>query len=84
MYGVKRTTVFLPEDLKAELKSVAASEGCSEAELIRAGIKHIVEERRPRPRPNFPFFSSGELDARNVDELLEGDPARGIPAFGED
>ena len=84
MYGVKRTTVFLPEDLKAELARTAATEGCSEAELIREGVRLVVEERKPRPRPGFPLFSSGKLNAAGDEEMLAGDPERGIPAFGED
>lgn len=84
MYGVKRTTVYLPEDLKAELERLAAAEGCTEAELIREGVRQVVEDRN-RPRPDFPLFDSGgALDASRVDEMLAGDPERGIPAFGED
>jgi predicted DNA-binding protein len=35
MYGMKKTTVYLPEDLKSALGRVAAQKGRSEAELIR-------------------------------------------------
>jgi hypothetical protein len=84
MYGVKRTTIYLPEDLKAELERLAKAEGRTEADLMREGIQGLVDERT-RPRPSFPLFDSGgALDASRVDELLAGDPERGIPAFGED
>lgn len=84
IYGMKRTTIYLPEDLKAELERLSAAEGCTEAELIREGVRHVVDERKPRPKPDFPLFSSGELNAARDEEMLAGDPERGIPAFGED
>ena len=84
MYGMKRTTVYLPEELKAELERLAGEERRTEADLIREGVRQLVAERT-RPRPDFPLFdSSGALDASRVDEMLAGDPERGIPAFGED
>lgn len=67
-----RTTVYLPEELKHDLERVAASSGTSEAELIRRGVRRIVDEARP-PRPRIPLFSSDQPDlARRVDELLDG------------
>ena len=81
MYGVKRTTVFLPEDLKAELKRAAEAEGCSEAELIRTGVRQLLDACR-RPRPRIPLYASGKPGvARDVDEALKG--TDDIPGFGE-
>jgi hypothetical protein len=44
MYGtlpvVVKTTVYLPEDLHQELKRAAKDRGTSEAELIRAAVRH--------------------------------------------
>ena len=37
-----KTTVYLPDDLKAELKRVAAETGRSQADLIREGIRLAV------------------------------------------
>jgi Arc/MetJ-type ribon-helix-helix transcriptional regulator len=84
MYGMKRTTVFLPEDLKADLERAAEAAACSEAELIRQGVREVTA-RHLAPEPDFPLFDSrGRLDASRVDEMLKGDPERGIPGFGED
>lgn len=83
MYGMKRTTVYLPEDLKTELERLARSSGESEAELIREGVRHVVVARRAYPKPDFPLFSGGELKAAKDEEMLAGDPKRGIPSFGE-
>ncbi len=72
MYGMVRTTVYLPEELKANLKRVARSQGRSEAELIREGVRQIVEGARQR-RPTIPLFASGDPTlAERIDELLDG------------
>jgi len=74
MYGMIKTTVYLPESLKADLEKMAAEEKRSEAEIIRAAIAAAIESRQ-RPRPKIPLFSEGLGDptaAERVDELLEG------------
>lgn len=39
MYGMQKTTVYIPEDLKRTLELVAAARGVSEAELIREALR---------------------------------------------
>ena len=69
---MQRTTVYLPEELKHDLKRVAQARGCSEADLIRQGIRRVVKEQEPA-RPQIPLFESGDPTlAERVDELLEG------------
>lgn len=76
MYGMHRTTVFLPDDLKKALSRAARRRGLSEAELIREGVGLAIAQG-DRPRPRLPLFTSGQPDlAHRFDELLEG--------FGED
>jgi hypothetical protein len=36
---MEKTTVYLPDDLKAAVKRAAAQQGVSEAEVIRASIR---------------------------------------------
>jgi hypothetical protein len=43
-YGMKRTTVYLPDDLKAAPERTAAAEGKSEAEVVRAALSAATEE----------------------------------------
>lgn len=70
MYGMRKTTVYLPDDLKRALGRVAASRGISEAELIREGLHKLTAEASP-PKPRLPLFKSGRPDlAENVDEAL--------------
>ena len=71
MYGVRRTTIYLPEDLKSSLARAAQEEGRTEADLIREGIERLLDTRHPEPR--IPLFTSGKSDlAENVDKLLNG------------
>lgn len=76
MYGVKKTTVYLPDELKDKLKRAATESGQSEADLIREGIANIVELRLT-PKPRAPLWSAGGNLARHVDEIL-------AEGFGQD
>lgn len=74
MYGMTKTTVYLPDDLKASLKRLSEEEGRSEAEIIREAIRTAVE-KRTSSRPRIPLTEKGLGDpsiAERVDELLEG------------
>jgi hypothetical protein len=78
MYGMKKTTVYLPEELKRRLPLAARHAGKSEADLIREGVEFVVE-RELAPRPRFPLFNSGLPGiAHRVDEELRE------TGFGED
>lgn len=48
MYGIKRTTVYFPEDLKARLEKEARRRGITEAELIRTSVDNELHRRAPR------------------------------------
>jgi len=75
MYGImKKTTVYLPDDLKGQLEGVARSEGRSEAEVIRDAIAAAVANQRPpRPRAPLPGVSLGDPSiAERTEELLQG------------
>jgi hypothetical protein len=67
---VEKTTIYLPDDLKAGVKRVAALRGVSEAQVIRTAIRAAVENERPRPRAA--LFTSTEPIASRDEELLAG------------
>lgn len=67
---MEKTTVYLPDDLKAAVKRAAKQRGLSEAEVIRNSIRMGVGGDRPRPRGA--LYSGREPMAERVDELLEG------------
>lgn len=72
MYGVKRTTIYLPDDLKAQLEATARAEGRTEADVIREALAAALSRRSPR-RPRLPLTEpTGETTnwAERVDELL--------------
>ncbi len=63
----RKTTVYLPEVLKAAVEREARRRGSSEAEVIRQAIAAAVIA--PRPRPG---FLDAEPFAAQADELLAG------------
>lgn len=63
----QKTTVYLPDDLKAAVESEARRRGLPEAEVIRQAIADAV--RRPRPRA---AIIEGESFAEQAEDLLAG------------
>jgi plasmid stability protein len=69
---MKKTTVYLPDELKAALERAAATQGRSEAELIREAVRSLTQALEP-PIPKLPLFSSGDPTlAERFDEELRG------------
>jgi hypothetical protein len=73
MYGMKKTTVYLSDELKRRLERTAREQNRSEADVIRAGIELATASDPPRPRLG--LFNSGR-PIEDWDEALAG--------FGED
>lgn len=72
VYGMQKTTIYLPEKLKHALEQAASQRGGSEAELIRWALEKALTELVP-PRPRLPLFRSKEpLLATRVDRALRG------------
>ena len=72
MYGMKKTTVYLPEDLKLALERIAEERGESEATLIREAVGELVRNAKT-PRPRLPLFRSDDPTlARRFEEELRG------------
>jgi plasmid stability protein len=67
---MEKTTLYLPDDLRAAVKQAAARHSVSEAEIIRRALREAVGGARARPRGG--LFSSGRPTARRADELLTG------------
>ena len=62
IYGMQKTTVYIPEDVKRALGQVAAARGVSEAELIREAL-HTLTSKAPPPRPPPAFVQERETPA---------------------
>ncbi len=70
MYGMKRTTLYLPDELKAALERTAVAEGRSEAEVVRSAVASATAVHT-FPSPRLPLFDSGDPTlAERVDEEL--------------
>lgn len=65
---MKKTTVYLPDDVKAALTAAAARRGVSEADVIRQAVRKEVAPERRRPRAA--LYSGTEPIAERVDEIL--------------
>ena len=69
---MRKTTIYLPDDLKRAITQIARAEGGSEAEVIREAIAERLR-RSERPRPRGWLFASGDPDlAANAEEALSG------------
>ncbi|MEI6687965.1 MAG: CopG family transcriptional regulator [Thermoleophilia bacterium] len=66
MYGMHRTTIYLPEDMKARVAQMAQIQRITEAEFIRSAIEKALE----RPRPRGGLFHSGDPTWASRDEEL--------------
>ena len=70
MYGMKRTTIYRPDELKAALEPTAAAEGKSEAEVVRAALA-AATAGHAHPQPRLPLFRGADPTlAERVDEEL--------------
>jgi Arc/MetJ-type ribon-helix-helix transcriptional regulator len=73
---MKKTTVYLPPDLKRALTRIARQRRCSEAEVLRDAVTRLAGEAES-PAPTLPLFrSTGPSIAEDVDRALEGFGAR--------
>ncbi len=71
---MQKTTLYLPDELKERVETVARMEGRSEAEVIRDAIAAAVLVRGvPPPRIPFPGMTLGDPSiAERARELLDG------------
>lgn len=68
IYGMSiKTTLYLPDELKAGIEREARRRGISEAEVIRSALSAGLT--RPAPRAG---IIDGPAIAERVDELLDG------------
>jgi len=70
---MKKTTLYLPDDLKQRVEAIARQKKRSEATIIRDAIAAAVDELAP-PRPTIPLSYRGlgdHLLSERVDEALE-------------
>ena len=65
-----KTSVYLDDDDKRRLAALASLTGTSEAELLRRGVRMVLDQAtRPRPRLGIGASRDGRT-ARETDDLL--------------
>jgi predicted transcriptional regulator len=65
---MKKTTLYLPDEMKRRIERLALEEGRSEAQIIRQAIE--AAETRTRAKPRIPIVGHGLGDpsiARHID-----------------
>lgn len=70
VYGMRKTTVYLPDELKDRIEHVAREQGRSEAEVIRSALSEYAGRETPRPRLPLIRGEGSTNVAERVDELL--------------
>jgi len=68
IHGMRKTTLYLPAELKEAVEREAHRRGVAEAEVIREAIAAAVS----RPAPRAGLFASDVPLASRADELLAG------------
>jgi len=69
---MKKTSVYLPDDLKRALARVANARGLSEAELLREAVSTITAATET-PAPRLPLFrGKGPSIAGDIEKALKG------------
>jgi Arc/MetJ-type ribon-helix-helix transcriptional regulator len=72
MYGMEKTTLYIPRELKNAVERVAAERGCSEAEVVREALRALIHTSEP-PAPRLPLFASKQPGlARRAEAELKG------------
>lgn len=70
---MKKTTLYLPDDLKTKVEKAAKQQKLSEATVIRDAIAAAVGGVEvPKPRPLEGVKLSEQNVSERVDELMEG------------
>ncbi len=67
---MKRTTIFVGDDLINELKSLSAEENRSMADVVREAMEEYIKRRRKAVR-KFSFVGIGNSGRRDVAEEHE-------------
>jgi plasmid stability protein len=69
MYGMVKTTLYLPESLKGALARRAQIEGRSEADIVREAVEAALAPYQG-VEPTLPLFSSADLTSERTEDLL--------------
>ena len=66
--GMRKMTVYLPEELKQGVERLARQRSCPEAEVIRQAIREAIT----RPKPRGGIIPGDSAWAERADDCLDG------------
>jgi len=67
---MKKTTIYVPEELAISVTAAAKRTGCSEASLIREAIAtYVATIERPRPK-TIGIVSDGSIQADEIEDWI--------------
>lgn len=78
MYGMKRTTIYLPEELKARLEAEASRRRITEAEFIRQAVEKELTNIRMGAG-----IIAGSEPGMNASDLTHENKRNWLEGFGE-
>lgn len=67
---MRKTTIYLSEEIVGEIKLASKSEGRSEAEIVREALDDYFERRRRDVPAIFGTWSGGTIGGANSEEWL--------------
>jgi hypothetical protein len=76
LYGVTKTTVYLDSDTVLALRQMAATQGRSQADLIRAALEAYTRKIKRPKIPGIGEFHSGHTDTSEQAEEMLGRAAK--------
>ena len=69
MYGMKRTTLFIEEELEEEIKRIARLKGKKTSEVVREALRDYV--KRHRSKKTLSFVGIGKSGREDISETHE-------------
>jgi hypothetical protein len=72
VHGMRKTTIYLPDELKRDVERLAAQRGVTETELVREALRALTAASLP-PKPRLPLFESDQpVLTEDIDRAPEG------------
>jgi hypothetical protein len=78
---MKRKTIYLPDEVSAALERLSEAEGRSQSDLVREGLRYVIDLHSGSGEPPIPLFMSDDptLAERNAEARFRARAASGSP-----
>lgn len=69
---MRKTTLYLPDELKIDIETLSKEEKRSEAEIMRDALRNYVDQRLQYRLPrSIGMISDGSFDPAEIDQYLK-------------